>query len=137
MVRTTQNVFVNTFEIGEELCIRVYFSFSFFIFHAKSATTNNLRIDLSDISYHIRALSVVIRTTIKKVGLRKTGTKFFRYFKLVKRASRFIKPYFCLRKVFRRHFVNQKIVFFEIFFVFLNTFFFYKNCPICLFYWDR
>ena len=45
------NFFVPTIENGEELWIRVCFSF-FFVFHAKSATTNNHQIGLSDISYY-------------------------------------------------------------------------------------
>ena len=37
---------VPTIENGEELCIRV--CFNFFVFHAKSDTTNNDRIGFSD-----------------------------------------------------------------------------------------
>ena len=41
-----------TIQIGEELCIRVCFSFFLlFAFHAKSGTTKNDRTGLSDISY--------------------------------------------------------------------------------------
>ena len=44
--------FVPTIENGEELCIRVCFSFFLLcVFHAKSATTNNRGTELSYILY--------------------------------------------------------------------------------------
>ena len=46
-----KDIFVPTIENGEELCIREEICISFFVFHAKSGTTNNHRTVLSDISY--------------------------------------------------------------------------------------
>ena len=43
--------FVPTIENGEELCIRMCFSFFSFVFHAKSATINNHQTGLSDLSF--------------------------------------------------------------------------------------
>ena len=44
-------IIVQTIVNGEELCIRVCYSFFLFVFYAKSATTNNHRTRLSVISY--------------------------------------------------------------------------------------
>ena len=42
------------------------FSFSqLFVFHAKSVTTNNHRTGLTDVMYHIKALSIVMRINLQ------------------------------------------------------------------------
>ena len=49
-----KKIVVAIIENGEELWIRVRFSFFlFFVFHAKSGPTNNQRRELSDISFYI------------------------------------------------------------------------------------
>ena len=50
-LKAISDLVVPTIKNGEELCIRVTFSFFFFLFHAKSGTTNNHWIRFSDISY--------------------------------------------------------------------------------------
>ena len=50
---------VPTIENGEELCIRVCFSFFFFflfVFDAKSGSTNNYRTELSNKVWHVTGM---------------------------------------------------------------------------------
>ena len=70
--------FVTTVENVENLCICIQF-FPFFVSHAKSGTANNHRNGSSE--HHIKAFSVVIRTTLKTFQKRnpvsrKIGLKF-------------------------------------------------------------
>ena len=97
-VHINVKVFVPTIENGEELCIRVCFSFCF-VFHAKPGTINNDRTGLSDILYlspFSRDLNHIKKFPKSFRSVEKNSFEIFDFSSNFDRVSRLTLAYLCL-----------------------------------------